>query len=228
MDRIAFVVAEDSLGGGTTECAEPVINGESLPDILKRLERRPIAYAGLPPDELAAALAPRDAMIDAQVLRCICGDRGCAWARVLVERRPREVHWHSVRTSWTHPAAYAGIGLWRFSARAYDQALADPTRAAAPARDRTALIRLARGEPRNHRRWLAGLHAELGADAFGPGSVATARAGLRAFAATGDPMPDDLAARWAREAGLSGRSVREVVSAVRASRTNGGRDGAAG
>jgi hypothetical protein len=83
VDRIEFVVARDALGMGTFECAEPVVNGESLIDIIRRVEEREAlgyaGYAGLVPSRLFAALrhrltAPEAAACSAQVLGCTCGD----------------------------------------------------------------------------------------------------------------------------------------------------------
>jgi hypothetical protein len=136
MDRIEFVIAEQELGVGVVEeCAEPVINGESLVDILKRAERAPSGYAGLPPEGLLSALRRPERAADVQVLRCICGDDACSWARVDVENGPDEVVWRNVRASRADASVYASVGPYRFSAKAYERALAEPTHSDAPVRD---------------------------------------------------------------------------------------------
>ena len=138
VDRIEFVVASDDLGVGKQECAEPVINGKSLVDILKRAERKPIGYAGLKPEELFSALRRPEQSMDVQVLRCICGDDLCSWARVEVDIRADEIVWRNFRASRAEATAYAGIGPYLFSRSEYQRALAKPTPSAAHLRGKSA------------------------------------------------------------------------------------------
>jgi hypothetical protein len=67
LDSIEFVVGEVDLGNGTQDCAEPLINGESLVDILARVEGR-LGYAGLAPEDLSRVLTRVESEGRAQVL----------------------------------------------------------------------------------------------------------------------------------------------------------------
>jgi hypothetical protein len=125
MDRIEFVVEQHELGIGPEICAEPVINGERLVDILARAEGNPSGYAGLSPRQLRAALEPAP-VADVQVLRCVCGDDLCSWARVSVETRPDEVVWHDIRGSRGEAGSYRGLGPYRFSRAEYERTLPKP------------------------------------------------------------------------------------------------------
>jgi hypothetical protein len=144
MDRIEFVIAEEELGLGVSECVEPVINGESLTDIFGRVEQRQrlgyAGYAGLAPQMLFAALR---LCFDARaatgrtvgVLRCTCGDTGCSWAKVEVVTSAREVvsqHLKASRISHSAPKVYAPLGPFRFDRRRYEDALSRPRPRAAP------------------------------------------------------------------------------------------------
>jgi hypothetical protein len=129
MDRIEFVVADVELGVGAVEaCAEPVINGVGLVDILAGAERPPRGYAGFPPKELLGRLSRAGTATDVQVLRCICGDDACSWARVEVNIGPDEVVWQNVRGSQAGADAYNAVGPFRFSREGYERALAEPMR----------------------------------------------------------------------------------------------------
>jgi hypothetical protein len=143
VDRIEFVVAKDELGMGTFECAEPVVNGESLIDIIRRVEERePLGYAGyagLVAPKLVAALldclaAPGAAACSAQVLGCTCGDAGCSWAVVEVVTTDHEVVWQNVQASRfaSSPEVYAPVGPFRFRRAEYEESLRRPQHAAAP------------------------------------------------------------------------------------------------
>lgn len=202
---------------GMLMCAEPIINGESLVDCLKRAERKPIGYAGLSPQRLSDALV-RLRSEDVQILGCTCGDSKCAWAIVHVKVGSDEVVWDRVRASCAEVDVYAGIGPYRFARDAYEKALAAPRRLNAPIRDRSGLERLASGIPADHRMWLEQLYVETGE---GPGSdenMGIARAGLGVFLAAGEPMSDATAASWARNVGFLENNVETVVSFVRAVR----------
>jgi hypothetical protein len=199
MDRLEIVVAEDELGLGVQDCAEPIINGESLVDILKRAEREPIGYAGLSPHALVRTLRQPEGVATLLVLGCICGCDGCSWVRVRVETGPDEVVWHAVGTSGADASVYAAVGPYRFSRAEYERALAAPRRAEAPVRDRSALARLARGLPADHREWLQDLYVETQGDPFDDENMPMALAGLRVFAASGDPISDHTATAWARD-----------------------------
>jgi hypothetical protein len=130
LDSIEFVVGEVDLGNGVQECAEPVINGESLVDTLARVEGR-LGYAGLAPEDLSRVLNRVESEGKAQILRCTCGDNLCSSAHVTVEIQPDEVVWHSLWGSHRASAdAHAALGPWRFSRAAYETALAEPRRVA--------------------------------------------------------------------------------------------------
>jgi hypothetical protein len=124
MDVIEFVVAKQDLGNGPQTCAEPIINGERLVDILERVEGKPTGYAGLAPESLFAALDPAAERAQVQVLRCVCGDDLCSWARVAVKTGPEQVVWHNLRASRGEPASYTALGPFRFSREQYERALA--------------------------------------------------------------------------------------------------------
>jgi hypothetical protein len=122
MDRIEFVVEQRELGIGSQICAEPVINGEPLVDILARAEGNPSGYAGLSPRQLRAALEPAS-VADVRVLRCVCGDDLCSWARVSVEIEPGALVWHDILGSRAKADSYRGLGPYRFLRTGYERAL---------------------------------------------------------------------------------------------------------
>ena len=126
MDRIEFVVAKQELGVGVQECAEPVINGMRLVEILEAAERKPTGYVGMRPEELLSALSRPEPSVDVQVLRCSCGDDLCSWARVEIDTHADGVVWRNLRASRAEAAAYAGLGPYRFSRGDYERALAEP------------------------------------------------------------------------------------------------------
>jgi hypothetical protein len=138
VDRIEFVVASDDLGVGVQECAEPVINGKSLVDILTAADPQSLGYAGMPPEKLFSELSRRERSMDVQVLRCTCGDDLCSWTRVEVDTRADAVEWRNLRASHTEAAACAGLGPYQFSRGEYERALAKPTRSETPVRDNPA------------------------------------------------------------------------------------------
>src|SRR5918998_5915279 len=123
MDEIEFVVADKELGIGRQTCAEPVINGTNLVDAVTALERKSVGYAGLPPDVLARNLRQPEPSFQAQVLRCICGDDGCSWARVTVNVRDQEVIWREVRASGGGTPKYDQLGPYRFRRDRYEHCL---------------------------------------------------------------------------------------------------------
>ena len=126
MDRLEFLVEERELGhGGREDCAEPMINGRGLIEILNEAEARDGGYAGLPPQLLLAWLRAWERYSDVKVLRCICGDDHCSYATVRVEMGSDEVVWHGIDTSGS--GSPAGLGPFRFSREAYDRALAGLT-----------------------------------------------------------------------------------------------------
>jgi hypothetical protein len=127
MDEIAFVVAERELGIGPQVCAEPIINGEPLCDMLARVDGTRTGYAGLAPSDLAARLEPVSDREDVHVLGCICGDDLCSWARLSVTVKPERITWHDIRASNGDVHAYAALGSFEFSRRQYEHALASLT-----------------------------------------------------------------------------------------------------
>ena len=123
---------------GVQSCAQPVINGEGLIDIFRRVEERePLGYAGyagLAPAELFGGLSDclgaETAGCKAQVLRCVCGDRGCAGALVEIVIRGDAIVWQNLRASRFADSSadvYAGIGPFRFDRVQYESSLADPS-----------------------------------------------------------------------------------------------------
>ena len=135
MDNIEFVVGDVETGNGVQECVEPLIDGESLVDILARVEVR-LGYAGLTPENLVHVLTRIESEGKAQLLRCTCGDTHCSSAHVTVEIHADELVWHSLWDSHRqHADAHAELGPWRFSRPAYETALAKPRKV--PGRLRT-------------------------------------------------------------------------------------------
>lgn len=125
MDRIEFVVAHEELGLGRQLCAEPVINGTNLVNVLKHCDGTSVGYAGLPPDQLLRNLSQPEPSFDAQILRCTCGDDGCSWARAVVEMRKDDVVWRDFRASGARAPAYSGVGPYRFAREEYDRRLSE-------------------------------------------------------------------------------------------------------
>lgn len=117
---------------GVQECAEPVINGVSLVDMLARVESASatVRYAGLAPAKL---LEPLHTSLESaegtdhrvQVLRCVCGDMRCSWATLEVACSGTEVTWANIHASRAEPETYASIGPFRFARAQYGEALAN-------------------------------------------------------------------------------------------------------
>ena len=124
MDEIAFVVAERELGIGPRVCAEPMINGEPLSDMLARVDGTPTGYAGLTPSDLAARLAPVSDREHVHVLGCIRGDDLCSWARLSVTVESERITWRDIQASHREAHAYAALGSFEFPRRQYEHALA--------------------------------------------------------------------------------------------------------
>lgn len=129
MDRIEFVIAERELGRGVEECAEPVINGASLVELLDPGGPRAVGTPVWSRPGCSTHLSRPELSGEVQVLRCICGDYGCSWARVEVKNNHDEAVWQNFRGSGRDADAYAALGPFRFPRELYASAVVALARA---------------------------------------------------------------------------------------------------
>lgn len=221
MSTIEFVVAADELDGAfCEECVEPIIDGVSLVDAVKRAERRPIVWAGLRPaelfDQLRGVSRPaRQIGERVAVLRCSCGHRDCSELTAVVRQSGDSVVWESFKAPSSPEERYAELGPFVFPRAGYEYALGHPRHAPSPIRDVRVLQALADGEPEDPLEWLQLAYAEADWPAAGDHLVALLD-GLRARRRSGNPISEAEAYRWARDRGFHEGTCGTVVGLVRA------------
>lgn len=221
MSKIEFVVATDELGDAVKEdCAEPVIDGLSLVDAVKRAERRPIMWAGLRPVELfdqlrGASRSGRQVGERLAVLRCSCGHRDCSELTAVVKQSGDSVVWESFKAPRFPEEMYAQLGPFTFPRADYQDALDHPRHAQSPARDVRVLQALSDGEPEDPSEWLQLAYVEADWPAAGD-HLAALLNGLRARRRSGNPIGEAKAYRWARGLGFHEGTCGTVVGLVRA------------
>jgi hypothetical protein len=226
VDTIEFVIADVELGGAyVEECIEPVINGLSLADAVKQVEQRPLAWAGLAPSELleplAGALKFSRAVGDrVALLRCCCGHRDCSEVTAELHASRESVTWQAFKAPGLPPETYTTLGPYEFLRSDYERALANPRRADAPVRDRTALEALARGEPDDAGGWLQQAYTEADWPAASE-ELPALIAGLQARCRAGNPVTEGEAYRWARDMGWHEGTSGIIVGLVRAANVAG-------
>ena len=174
--RIQFVIAPYDFGGHELEAVEPVIDGVSLVDIVKRADGE-IAFAGLTPPETyidawQRAVDPEDAE-SAVVLGCGCGYAECSNVTAVCEVRGGVVVWSDFRASIRPfgepgPRGSAGLGPFEFAAEDYRRALSAPVRRTSPVRETHDIERLAAGFPRDPGGWLREMTMAFGRDFLTP------------------------------------------------------------
>jgi hypothetical protein len=81
------------------------------------------------PARLFDSLSRPELSGEVQVLRCICGDYGCSWARVEVKNNHDEAVWQNFRGSGRDADAYAALGPFRFPRELYASAVVALARA---------------------------------------------------------------------------------------------------
>jgi hypothetical protein len=139
MDVLEFVVAEVEFPTGPDRCAEIVVNGTPLADVVERAEGlEGDGYAPLTLDELRVSLGPPrpGVAVPVRVLGCRCGTPGCSWVGLVVAvdvEDEQVVSWSDFTTSRDGPGAKA-VGPFRFDRGQYVAALAAPRFADRPVR----------------------------------------------------------------------------------------------
>lgn len=146
MDVVEFRVGTEMLGAGELISVTPYVNGTSLIELARRVEREPAAADGQP--DLAGAYAGlvvygpasrswaglfldtggADTWFgdgDSSLLGCTCGDTGCWPLTALVVIDDDTVTWSHFRTGhrdWD----LGDLGPFRFQRAAYESALRSP------------------------------------------------------------------------------------------------------
>jgi hypothetical protein len=226
MSSIEFVIATDELDDAVSEdCAEPIIDGLSLVDAVKRAERRPIMWAGLRPAELfeqlrGASQFGRQVGERVALLRCACGHRDCSELTAVVKQSGDTMVWESFKAPRFPDETYAQVGPFTFPRADYQAALDHPRHARSPDRDVRVLQALADGEPEDPNEWLQSAYVEADWPADGD-HLAALLDGLRARRRSGNPIGEAEAYRWARDLGFHEGTCGTVVGLVRAANAPG-------
>ena len=221
MSTIEFVIATDELGDAVSEdCAEPIIDGLSLVDAVKRAERRPSSWVGLRPQELldelrGASRFGRQVGERVAVLRCSCGRRDCSELTAVVKLSGGSMVWESFKAPGLPDEMYAQLGPFRFPRADYQHALDHPRQAQSPVRDGRVLQALSDDEPEDPCEWLQLAYAETDWPAASA-HLAALLNGLRARRRSGNPIGEAEAYRWARDLGFHEGTCGIVVGSVRA------------
>lgn len=158
VNEISFVIAPDEFGAGRGEALEPVIDGVSLVDTLKRADGE-IGHGGLTEIDRAldrlGASSTTGRVATVQVLGCTCGSDGCSGVTVTISATDDTVAWSDIRASTAPagppgPRTYAEVGPFVFAREQYVAALAAPVRAERPIREVADINALAAAIPREH------------------------------------------------------------------------------
>lgn len=210
MHRIEFVVAPDAFGPGEVlEAVEPVIDGRSLIDVVKRADGV-IAFAGLTPPERYVGVwrsaIERDHVDRMPVLGCGCGWAECSHVAVRCSVGPHLVVWSDFTatlrpSSAPAPDSYPELGRYEFGRRQYEDALATLAHRPSPIRDAPDYESLAAGVPGDPAGWLREATMAFGRDFLWSGQPERTRAviadGLRALRARGSPVTENDIRTWA-------------------------------
>ena len=208
MNELVLTIAPDEFGRGVCEGLEPVIDGVSLVDVLKWSDGE-IRHGGVTDfDGVLARLAyvPVEGEPAAvQVLGCRCGVDGCTGVAVTISATDGAVTWSEVR--WCRvlrqDPVYEDVGPFVFARAQYLSAVLHPVRAERPVREQADLDALAAGMPRDHVGWLRSMTMAFGWSFLSPYEAGLPRSitirALRAFASSGDPMPESAIREWAAD-----------------------------
>lgn len=134
MDQISFVISPADLSWKVVDLVEPVINGQSLVELVSQPEQED--FAGLDPICARRELGPPLKTGRVQLLGCTCGDERCSWVIAHASEEPDVVVWSAFRSSLRRIGDIAGLGPFSFDRAEYLRALEHPERRSAPLRVR--------------------------------------------------------------------------------------------
>lgn len=223
MHHIEFVIAPGEFGAGPREAVEPIIDGVSVIDIIKRADGE-IAFAGLAPpaayiEQWQTALERGEAE-RMEVLGCPCGYAECSHvavnSRVVGDLVIWSDFWATCRPAGAPgPRAYDEIGQFEFSKRQYADALRAATHLLAPIRETHDQDALAAGIPGDPTQWLHQMTMAFGRDFLTPyepePTTAVVIAGLRSLRDHGAPVTDNAVRAWARGRRFLDEAVERYV-----------------
>lgn len=231
MQVIEFVIAFDEFGAGRALAVEPVVDGMSLVDVVKRADDE-IAFGGLVPAGLyldvlrsACTAGGADRM---RVLGCVCGDADCSHVAARLDVAEDTVTWADFWATCRPggefgPRAYPELQRYVFAKAQYMNALSKPSHRGAPIRESHDTPALAAGIPLDPARWLSEMTMAFGRDFITPDQPKATRSivisGLRALRDAGEPVTDSVLRTWAagrRFAPDATRPIRGVVHAASA------------
>jgi len=223
MNELVLTVAPDEFGRGVCEGLEPVIDGVSLVDVLKWSDGE-IRHGGVTGFEAVLeglSVVPVEGEPTAvQVLGCLCGVDGCTGVAVTISATDGAVSWSDVRWCRVRDASvYENVGPFVFARAQYLSAVLNPVRAERPVREQADLDALAAGMPRDHVAWLRSMTMAFRSDFLSPWEPGLPRSiairALRAFARSGDPLPESAIRKWAADRNASERAIDEYVKDFR-------------
>ena len=206
---IEFVVATDEFGAGPADAVEPVIDGVSVVDIVKRADEE-IAFGGLvPPDYYVRELldaCERGCAERMRVLGCVCGDADCSHVAAQLDVIDDTVIWSAFWATCRPggefgPRGYPELGRYEFAKHQYLAALAELSHRTAPVRESHDVAALAAGIPRDPTRWLSEMTMAFGRDFVTPyrpeATTSVVVSGVRALRDAGDPVTEQTFRAWA-------------------------------
>jgi hypothetical protein len=223
VNKLVLIIAPNEFGIGPLDGLEPIIDGVSLVDIMKRADGE-VWHAGITAIEpalarLRAAPIGSETTI-AQVLGCGCGDDGCSGVTVTISASDGEIIWSGIRASSTPagppgPRTYRDVGPFVFAREQYLSAVRQPVRAEQPLREQPDIAALGAGIPRDHAGWLRAMTMAFGRDFLTPREPelprSVALSGLRAFANAGNPLPQSAVRAWATERRFTDDAIERYV-----------------
>jgi len=225
VQAIEFVIAEDDFGMGVQSGVEPVVDGVSLVDVVKRVDGE-ISYAGLvPPAEFLAVW--RRAMdhedeCRVPVLGCVCGLSECSSVTAAMQVTPDAVLWSEFRASPSDGRGRASVGYSEFGSLQFDRAqfkaaLGAPVVRDAPLRERADLEALSAAMPDDHDAWLREMTMSFGRDFFFTPDEAlqVVAAAMQSFESRGRAIPEQAVRAWAEDRRFSDDAVNEILSRFR-------------
>jgi hypothetical protein len=222
---IEFVIAEDDFGMGVQSGVEPVVDGVSLVDVVKRADGE-ISYAGLvPPAEFLAvwrrAMDQEDAC-RVPVLGCVCGLSACSSVTAAMQVAPDAILWSEFRGSPSDgrdqaSGGYSEVGPFQFDRARFRAALDAPLLRDAPLRERADLEALSAAMPDDHDAWLREMTMSFGRDFFYTPDEAldVVAAALQLFESRGRAIPEQAVRAWAKDRRFSDEAVNGILSRFR-------------
>jgi hypothetical protein len=206
---IEFVIAPDEFREAPADAVEPVVDGLSLVDIVKRADEE-IAFGGLVPThfyvgELLAAYE-RGGAERMRVLGCVCGDADCSHVAVRLDVTEDTVIWSDFWATCRPggafgPRAYPELRRYEFAKDQYVSAISKPSHRAAPVRESHDVGALAAGVPRDPARWMREMTMAFGRDFVTPyepeATKSVVVSGLRALRDAREPVTEEVLRTWA-------------------------------